>query len=238
MLDDGRVLVVGGCIGSGICSNRAELFDPATNTWTEAAPLSIDRSAHAAVLLDDGNVLIAGGGSIIDTTQDDQALLYNSSTNQWQMAGFMLQPRHNAEALHLSDGHVLVVGGGYRNVPQTFEIFASSEIYDPVLNSWSPAASLQEARYFFSMPPLQDGRALVVGGVRDPENFWTDQSFVSEIEIYDPVTDQWHVAGDLPDPTAHGTANLLVDGRVWVTGGYLGNYAAAYKNQTWLLTIE
>ena len=59
------------------------------------------------------------------------------------------------------------------------------------------------------MPPLQDGRALVVGCVRDPENFWTDQSFVSEIEIYDPVTDQWHVAGDLPDPTAHATANLL-----------------------------
>ena len=67
LLGDGRVLLVGGnatdargFIADGALIS-AELFDPATNTFSEAGALTTERSQHAAVLLDDGRVLIVGG---------------------------------------------------------------------------------------------------------------------------------------------------------------------------------
>lgn len=58
----GRVLVVGGCIGDGVCTERVDIFNPQTNSWSEAMPLESHRASHSAQLLDDGRVLVAGGG--------------------------------------------------------------------------------------------------------------------------------------------------------------------------------
>src|SRR3989442_10875887 len=84
LLPDGTVLVTGGSRGGGGTDpNRpgkpddngfndlrpgrpvhiAELWDPATQTWTELAAEEVDRCYHAtAVLLPDATVLSAGGG--------------------------------------------------------------------------------------------------------------------------------------------------------------------------------
>jgi hypothetical protein len=53
-LGTGKVLIVG-----GDTSRTAELYDPATNTWTAAGSLSIQ--AHSATLLNNGKVLAVGG---------------------------------------------------------------------------------------------------------------------------------------------------------------------------------
>jgi len=236
LMKDGRVLVVGGCIGGGLCTNTVEIFFPATDTWLEVQPLMLDRSSHNAVLLENGNVLIVGGSSIVDASNDSQAWLYEPGTNQWKPAGVLSQPRIFAQAVLLHDGRVLVTGGGYNNTLHVFEPLASTEVYDPVTNFWSSEAKLEEARLFFSMVILSDGRILVVGGARDPDNSWTEQSFVSEIEMYDPAYDNWRIVEELDDPVAHPTAFQLLDGRVWVTGGQSGYANGAYHKQTWLLT--
>jgi ferredoxin len=41
---DGRVLVVGSCIGNGVCTGYADIFDPQTNSWTEAMPAGVAAS--------------------------------------------------------------------------------------------------------------------------------------------------------------------------------------------------
>lgn len=66
-LQSGKVLILGG-LGDdrGVePTAAAELFDPATNTFTAVAPMSRPRSTHVAVLLDDGTVLVAGGNTVI-----------------------------------------------------------------------------------------------------------------------------------------------------------------------------
>ena len=66
LLTDGRVLVVGG--RSNNCTSNcpifsldsAEIFDPATGTFTQTGFLNYSRYNHTATLLSDGRVLILG----------------------------------------------------------------------------------------------------------------------------------------------------------------------------------
>ena len=91
LLPDGTVLVTGGTGGPGFNDlspgspvHAAELWDPATDTWTTLAEEAVDRCYHAtAVLLPDATVLSAGGGELMvgatpnapaDTHRDAQIL--------------------------------------------------------------------------------------------------------------------------------------------------------------------
>ena len=62
LLPNGKVLVEG---GDGLSGERAsaELYDPATGTWTLTGSLNVARQLHSATLLQDGRVLVAGGFS-------------------------------------------------------------------------------------------------------------------------------------------------------------------------------
>jgi hypothetical protein len=62
LLKSGHVLVTGGEHPNGY-SNRVELFSPDTGTWSQVPPMAVDRHRHAAVLLNDGRLLIVGGFS-------------------------------------------------------------------------------------------------------------------------------------------------------------------------------
>jgi hypothetical protein len=59
-LQDGRVLVAGGWPPDGDVLDSAEIWDPSTLTSTPTGSLTRARSSHAAVLLDDGRVLVVG----------------------------------------------------------------------------------------------------------------------------------------------------------------------------------
>src|SRR5262249_3029338 len=69
LLPDGTVLVTGGTNGAGFNNAatpvyQAELWNPATETWTTLASQTIPRLYHsAAVLLPDGRVLTTGGAT-------------------------------------------------------------------------------------------------------------------------------------------------------------------------------
>ncbi len=66
-LPDGKLLVIGGQRNGKWNSDpgavlEAEIYDPATGTWSPAAPMTYPRQYHSvAVLLPDGRVLTAGG---------------------------------------------------------------------------------------------------------------------------------------------------------------------------------
>jgi hypothetical protein len=65
LLADGRVLITGGWSSSlGRTVATADIFDPATNAFTPAAPLPVSRHEHSATLLPDGSVLVSGGLSV------------------------------------------------------------------------------------------------------------------------------------------------------------------------------
>jgi len=81
LLNNGKLLVVGGVDGTGQnYTKSAELFDPATGTWSATGSLIKERAAATATLLLNGKVLVTGGGS---TGVLASAELYDPTTGSW-----------------------------------------------------------------------------------------------------------------------------------------------------------
>ena len=151
LLADGRVLVTGGFNSGRLAS--AEIYDPATETWTPTAgPMTVGRYHHRATLLGNGKVLIVGGLSTASSAE-----LFNPATGTFSPTG-ALAFDHDMDftSTLLPNGRVLVVGG-LANPSQ-------AEVYDPVTGSWSPAPNTLGPRTRHAATLLLDGRVVVTGG--------------------------------------------------------------------------
>jgi hypothetical protein len=126
--------------------------------------------------------------------------------------GNMIYNRSDCTVTVLVDGKILVTGGNdFANTPD-----ASCERYDPVLNAWSAAASMSEARYRHAAVRLANGKVLVAGG--DSGSGVTDTC-----EIYDSVADTWTATGAMVAARSEHGLVLLPSGRVLAMGGQDGD---------------
>src|SRR5262245_31762916 len=94
VLADGRVLVAGGLNGplTNLDTTRtAELYDPATGAWSSTEDMTNARSRHTAVLLRDGNVLVAGGRD--RNLAVAAAELFDVNQDSWRQTGALNIPR-------------------------------------------------------------------------------------------------------------------------------------------------
>lgn len=109
---DGRVLVVGGCNGSG-CITRlasAEIYNPSTGQWVTTTTPTIARSQHITAILSDGTVLVAGGAGNGDVALAG-AELFDGNTGQWSTTVSLNTARLFNTGTLLPDGAVMVAGG-------------------------------------------------------------------------------------------------------------------------------
>jgi N-acetylneuraminic acid mutarotase len=200
LLADGRVLVAGGFVldpyaRTRIPASTAEIYDPQTDRWSPAGPMHTARFGHTITLLPDGRVLVTGGHG------DDNlasAEIYDPRTNSWSLTGLLSTPRDGHTATLLHNGKVLVVGGFSSESSRA--PLGTAELFDPLANSWSPAASLAIARSGHAATLLRDGRVLVAGG--------SDQAGpLASVELYDPAAPP--AKGPVIAPGVPGTTVVL-----------------------------
>jgi N-acetylneuraminic acid mutarotase len=223
-LSDGRVLVVGGMTDripttvDATASSR--IFDLASNEWSPAATMLTARSDHAAVVLENDQILVVGGQNGLSGVFAS-AERYDPQANAWQAAGSMSLPRHRHTASLLDDGRVLVVGGSNSNATCTCTTFQSAaDLYDPGTDEWNPTGSLITARYDHTATRLPDGMVLVAGGFGGtPDTLHASGDALSTVELYDPASGTWASAAAMSTPRSQHTATLLDSGRVLVVGG-------------------
>jgi uncharacterized repeat protein (TIGR01451 family) len=226
-LKDVRVLVVGGCSGRGgpgyppnITYSSAEIYDPATNTWTLTGPMSVPRSgiANSTVLLNDGRVLVVGGH---DGTQYlTSAEIYDPNTGTWSSAGntcdaYGLNCARKNLAFKLNDGRVLVAGGPAAP-PQGRYCY----LYDPSSNTWCRTADLPEGGAGEGGLIPTTGQVVVLIGCN--EGGWCEDP---DTYIYTPAPGcsggLWSYAGSLYPDHGNATFVCLPDGRLLCIGGSL-----------------
>lgn len=210
LLTDGRVLVAGGSTGgpAGTPRASAELYDPASGTWARAVDMSIARVDQIAVLLDSGNVLVAGGRGPMGALASSE--IYDPNADAWAPAADMTQVREDHVATLLDDGRVLVSGGD----ASMTERLASAEVYDPSTDSWDPVENdMTDPRVDHISVRLGDGTVLVAGGIASPD------APTASADLYDPTTNRFTPAGRMTVMRGGPEATLLEDGTVLITGG-------------------
>ena len=90
---------------------QAELYDPATNSFTVTSSVPQKRWSATATALQDGRVLIAGGLTYWDDFYTGRSEIYDPATGQFTFTGSLVTARWGHAATLLSDGQVLLTGG-------------------------------------------------------------------------------------------------------------------------------
>jgi N-acetylneuraminic acid mutarotase len=135
----------------------------------------------------------------------------------WTATPAMSDARRNHAAVLLGDGRVLVIGG-HKGISPPNHLLASSEIYNPATNAWTPAGLMSKGRRDHPAVLLGNGKVLVAGGAEPLAGGGEAISAVAD--IYDPLANTWTPAASMPAFRVHHTATLLGAGDVLIVGGW------------------
>jgi hypothetical protein len=188
------------------------------NSFAASTPsMNVARFGATATLLPSGKVLIAGGNTTGPFrgafTPLNSTELYDPVTNSFAASTpSMNAARVSATATLLPNGKVLIAGGLDITTEQ---VLTSTELYDPVTNSFAASTpSMNVARYGEVASLLPNGKVLIAGGLIS-----FDASV--SIELYDPVSDSFAASTPTMNMShfSGATATLLPNGKVLIAGG-------------------
>lgn len=247
VLPDGRVLVAGGTSEQPTAVNTVEVYDPTTGQWAMCESGQANRSCpgpmvdrrvnHSATLMDDGRILVAGGGTLTSGQGTHTSVeIYDPGAGTWTETGSLSRPLQSHTATRLAGpacdgedppdycGRILVAGGedlsdGARCSPCPQDVV---ELYDPATELWHGCpkhaatstcpAPLEIKREKHTATRLQDGTVLIASG----------EFAGSSVEAYEPTLGTWRHA----DPVIYSRGGfrraasaLLENGSVLVVGG-------------------
>jgi hypothetical protein len=206
-------LIAGGFNGEYL--SVAEIYDPATGEFTPTGSLTTPRMDHVALLLDNGEVLLAGGVGT-GWTFLASAEIYDPATGTFSPTGDMSVARESHTITKLQDGRVLITGG-HRGRHAAIVIYDSAEIYDPSTGRFTTTGRMNVPRHKHDAVLLADGRVLITGGSDESD----DQGAYTSAEIYDPASGAFSMVSSMPTIRYKhiGTSLLLENGQVLIAGG-------------------
>jgi hypothetical protein len=196
------------CAASALGQSSVGAFTP-TGAMTTA------RSWHTATLLNNGQVLIAGGvtNSFSATAS---AELYDPTRGTFSPTGNMTAPRAAHTAILLPDGRVLIAGGS-SSLGENVPYLTTTEVYDPSTGTFTATSDMLHGHECGQAHVLNNGRVLLSGGSS------VHLVPVGDAQLYDPTAGFFGAAGTYATvPPNSGTfcagraSTLLADGRVLI----------------------
>ena len=141
--------------------------------------MSAVRWEHAATLLPNGKVLVAGS-VLSDGDNLASAELYDLAIGAWSPTGSMNVGRSSFTLTLLANGAALAAGGFLGGSGLAFD---SAELYDPITGAWSLTSSMHVAHTLHTATLLTDGTVLVAGG---NSSVGLDADILAEAERFTP----------------------------------------------------
>ena len=211
LLQDGRVLIVGGNIK---CQWSRS---PARRSFSARMEFSLPRRVmHAPRSRDTRQRFFLTDACTGDRGHNWQRRrnyelrykIYDPSANSWTLLNStMLDARSGHTASLLPDGRVLLAGG-----QNSGGAISSLEIFDPASGNFSGAGVMTSARMKHAAASLQDGRVLIVGG-------FDGTSPLASSDILDPSAGTSSAGPILTVARYSHSATTLMNGQVAVIGG-------------------
>ncbi len=208
LLQDGRVLVMGGTPDVETQLISCEIWDPATGKWSPTGSMNYGRRYSSAVTLANGNVLEAG--------DDVRSEVYAVASGSWSFTQAEPTAIFAMPLVALKDGTVLAapsVSNGHTG---------TGEVYDPTMNAWTATRS-SVASYYAATTLLRDGSVMVAGGCTDNCSV---QSVTSSVR-YMPGRRNYASLAPMNIGRESAVAVTLHDGRVLMQGGFAQSGPAA-----------
>ncbi len=194
----GRLYVIGGFSEGGFDAVDS-VWELVEGSWAERAPLPRPVGAGSSVALDD-LVYVVGG------VPDGGLFSYDPKADIWAELSGPSSFREHLAAVAL-DGEIWALGGRGPG-----EIHATTEIYDPVSDSWRSGPSLNAARSGFGAA-VTGGSIYVAGG-----EVFNPNRALDSTERLDPGMGEWQLAEVLP-VGLHGNPLVAIDGILYLPGG-------------------
>ncbi|XP_068603042.1 kelch-like protein 31 [Brachionichthys hirsutus] len=187
----GRLFAVGGRNVEGLLATT-ESYLPSSNAWQMRAPMEVPRCCHSSATLPSGDILVTGG--YINCAYSRSVACYNVEADTWTDKAPMETPRgwHCSATL---GGKVYVVGGSQLGPGGERVDVLSVEVFSPEGGAWSRAAPVLLGVSTAGLSPLAD-ELYLLGGWSEAE-----KRYKAAVQKYDPATDSWSAAEDLPEPT-------------------------------------
>jgi hypothetical protein len=185
------------------------LYNPTNGTWSSANSLNVARQSPTVTVLQNGEVLVAGGsgGGLLTSAE-----LYNPTNGSWTLTQPLKTTHWQGAVALLTNGQVLLAGG-VTNVSGGGASTAA-ELFNPTNRTWSLTGTMTQAREGFTLTLLANGRVLATGGLGT-------NGVLTSAEVFDPGTGLWTATGSLNTNRAFHTATLLPSGKILVTGGLI-----------------
>jgi hypothetical protein len=176
------------------------------------------RSWHTATLLNNGQVLIAGGVTN-RFSSTASAELYDPTRGTFSPTGNMTAPRAAHTAILLPDGRVLIEGGS-SSLGENVPYLTTTEVYDPSTGTFTATSDMLHGHECGQAHVLNNGKVLLSGGSPVPSH--PVPVPIPDAQLYDPTTGLFAAAGTYAtvppnfSSCAGRASTLLADGRVLI----------------------
>ena len=220
---DGKLYVFGGFYDKSLhATARVDVYNIAANSWRRLADLP-EPLTHAGQTVD-GNTIYLVGGYVGNNPgpSTNHVWKYNIGSNSWS-AGPALPASRGGGAVVVLNHKLHFFGGATRRQGSKSSTADQAEHFVLSLDGgvrWTTAAPLPNPRNHLGAAVL-NGKAYVLGGQHTYQEGTTSQK---QVDVYNPATDSWARASDMPHSRSHISASTFVmDGRLIVAGGSVNN---------------
>jgi len=219
VMPDGRVLVVGGHSSTYVGLTSATIYNPTTQAWSAAAPMTYARWYPTATGLPDGRVLAMSGATNCPTcggpggSHAGIALIpeiYAPNTDTWtQLSGASLSLPLYPHMHVLPDGRLFVSGSQEEPV--------TSRALNLATQTWTTVDGT--VRDGGSSVMYRPGKILKTGSARNPDYPAANAAATAYVIDMNQPSPSWRAVPSMSAARTQHNLTMLPDGNVFLVGG-------------------